>query len=129
MIYKVIWDNGADACGSIDTPSIGQGKEDCIEMLTEWRTETCCDWWGIRMPTEKEIEDHDYMIFNCEAYVSELPDDYDEDSDPSDYVVWEMDEETSKMFFWDEWENIKDNYAEAINFLISGDIVPLKRSV
>ena len=115
MIYKVIWDNGADTCGSIDTPAIGQGKEECLDMLTEWRNETCCDWWGIRMPTEKEIEDYDYMIFNCEAYVSEFPDDYDEDSDPSDYVVWEMDEETSKMLFWDEWENIKDNYAEAIN--------------
>lgn len=67
------------------------------------------------MPTEKEIEDYDYMIFNCGAYVSELPDDYDEDSDPSDYVVWEMDEETSKSLLWDEWENIKDNYEEAIN--------------
>lgn len=126
MIYKVVWDNDT-CCDSFETPSIGQGKEDCYELYINWRSETCGDWWGSRMPTEKEIEDHDYLIFNCEAFVAEFPDDYDDTEDrecdyydereynPSDHRVWEMDEETQKNLLWDEWENIKDNYAEAIN--------------
>lgn len=123
MIYKVIWDNGSDACDAIETPSIGQGKEDCIKLFIDWRTEMCGNWWGIRMPTEKEIEDYDYMIYNCGAFVAEFPDDYDTDYDDDryenydsfDHAVWEMDEETQEMLLWYEWENIKDNYAEAIN--------------
>ena len=119
MIYKVVWDNDT-CCDSFETPSIGQGKEDCYELYLNWRS-AACDWWGIRMPTEKEIEDHDYLIFNCEAYVAEFPDDYDyndkkfEDYDPYDHRVWEMDEETQKNLLWNEWENIENNYAEAIN--------------
>ena len=70
--YKVIFDteNYTGSCGSFDT--LQEGLDTAITILEGWMTDERFNWKfenGIPKPTPKQIEDWNYMIDTCEAYV------------------------------------------------------------
>ena len=110
MIYEVVYDTDSFTDG-FETPSIAQGKQDALDLLIEWAGQDR-DWYGVRMPTEEEIEDWDYMIFNCSVEVVRYDENEDEfGTDPNYEVVWEPSYEDEKRIGWVEWEEKKDDYA------------------
>lgn len=109
MIYEVVYDTDS-FCDGFDTPSIEQGKYDALDLLIEWKCQDH-DWYGVRMPTEQEIEDWDYMIFNCSVEVVQYDESEIEDGCPNYETVWEPSYEDEKSIGWLEWDEMKDDYA------------------
>ena len=107
-MYHVTYDT-ENFCDGYNVESIEHGQDGCYEILMSWQMEH--EWFGKRMPTEKEIEDWDGMIENCSVWVSDMPDDYSVEKYPDmsswDRCVWVPDEERLKGMLWNPWEEIK----------------------
>lgn len=114
-MYNVMYDT-ENFCDGYECPSIGQGKEDCLEIMIGWMSEH--DWYGERMPTQEEIDEWDCMIDNCSAFVTEMPDDYSVEKYPDfsafDNAVWLPEEKDLKMIWWEYWDEIKDEYEKML---------------
>jgi len=87
-MYCVVWDNGAEACGSTeDRYSFDEAKDIVMDMLMAWMDQSASD------------EDWNDMIWNAWAYVGEY------DPDKEEYVcVWEPSDDDLKGIGWVERE-------------------------
>ena len=84
--WKVLWDT-ADCCDSYTTQSLEQGKLDALDTLIMWMSEQRNTWADVFCPTEDELEDYNYMIFNSSVGVSRynnMTDEYEDFWTPSD---------------------------------------------
>ena len=76
--YIVVWSN--DSCcdsENIDFDTIEEAKHYALDILTEWIVQEQAKWKGDK-PTPEEIEDFNYMIYNCYVEVQEYDPDKDE---------------------------------------------------
>jgi len=110
--YRMIYDgdsfiDGAD-CDSLEE-AIGRAQdvlamwmqEECYEKKWQWDEENCR-----YHPTEKQIEDWDYMIYNMGCYVVEYTGDEEYDGYTSiDDAVWPRSQEDLDEIGWMLWED------------------------
>lgn len=81
--YMMLWDND-HACDGIGYDSLGAAQASAEDTLLEWMCQTRAEWKDFFNPTEEELEDYNYMIYNCSAYVAE----YNPDTDEYDEYWW-----------------------------------------
>lgn len=110
-MFLVEWSTEHSADGYL-VDSIERGKKECIDILKMWAFQTGSNWFGIRMPTQDEIDDWDQMIQNSYVCVIERPDYCDA---TKDVIVWEpsVDDVTEMLFV--EWDCMKEEYEEILN--------------
>jgi len=83
--WSVIWSSD-DCCDGFHSVSFAQAKQDTLDLLLNWMWQQS-EEWDPEGPTEDQIIDWDYMIYNCSAYVAKYnpdTDEYDEYWEPSD---------------------------------------------
>ncbi len=114
--YIVIW-NTESCCDStgIEFTSLEAAKNEAKDILYGWMSDEQMNWTVMvsqngkeykLVPTEKQIEDWDYMIYNCYTYIREL----DKDGniiDDEDCEYWLSDEEYEDLG-WMEWSKLKE---------------------
>ena len=95
-------DSFSDAMGC-DT--FEEAKEVVFETLINWEMEEFSGWESAE-PTENEIENWDYMIYNCESFVQK----YNADTDEYEDYWYPSDDELDEIG-WCLWEenNKKEN--------------------
>lgn len=88
------------SCDGVECDTLEEAQSYAEDCLVEWATEEMSKWEDINNPTEEEIDDYDYMIYNCASYVQK----YDEWTDKyEDY--WYPDEEKLGWLPWEEFKN------------------------
>lgn len=109
--YKMVFDMG-HTVDSIDFNSFEAAKADMEDTYIEWMTEECrsweCDENGIPHPTEKQIEDFDYMINEFYCVIIK----YDEESEEwqdTDYGYY-LPEEEKEQIGWMIFDRQKEKY-------------------
>ena len=78
--YTLVWDTD-DCCDGVEFDSLEVAKADAEDILVNWAVEQMRDYpVDIRNWSEKQIEDWDYMIYNCSVYIidNEIDGDYDD---------------------------------------------------
>lgn len=101
--YLVQWDN--DSCSDgYGADSLEAAKESALDTLIEWMMQESMNWKYDSenqevIPTEKEKENWDYMIFNCSVSVAE----YDPNTDEYE-TVWEPNDEELEKIGWVSYE-------------------------
>lgn len=114
--YIVIW-NTEDCCDStrFEYETLEAAKHEAKEILYNWIITEQANWSVIfsedkkeyvPVPTEDQIEEWDYMIYNCYVYIREL----DKDGnviDDEDCEYWLSDEEYEDLG-WMEWSELKE---------------------
>ena len=93
--YHVVWDT--DNCtDAYDAGTFEWAKDSALETLAEWEAEQAHNYpANIREWTEKQIEDWDYMIYNCGVAVYK----YDPDTDEYE-EEWSPDTEDLEGVGW-----------------------------
>lgn len=86
--WMMLWDNDS-ACDGISCDSLGAAQASAEDTLIEWMTQTRMEWKDVFNPTEKELEDYNYMICSCSAYVGK----YNPDTDEYEEYWWPDEEE------------------------------------
>ena len=98
MVY-----DGDSFIDGIDYDTIEAAIASAEDTLLEWEAETMYGWKfdenGIPQPTEKQIEDWDYMIYNMGVWVVPNGKDYDD-------AVWTMSDELCEQIGWLTWEEL-----------------------
>lgn len=98
--FRMVWDT-YDCCDGIDCESYGAAKCQAEDTLLEWEMEEIVSW-NDGIPTEAQIEDWNYMIFNCGVSIYEydaMADEYVE----RDGLSYEEEEQIG-------WREIDENY-------------------
>lgn len=102
MEYTMVYD-GDSFIDGIDYDTIEAAIASAEDTLLEWEAETMYGWKfdenGIPQPTEKQIEDWDYMIYNMGVWVVPKGKDYDD-------AVWTMSDELCEQIGWLTWEEL-----------------------
>ena len=99
--YMVCWDNDS-ACDGFDVDSLGEAISDAEDTLSTWICDEVSGWKDINNPTQEEINNYDYMIYNYSVWV----DQYNPDTDEYE-TIWEPDEVTEKAVGWLTWDELK----------------------
>ena len=101
--YRVHWSN-EHSCDGYDCATFEDAKDSAIETLIEWQGEQISHWKDWKNPTKEELEDYEYMVFECEAFVAKynpMTDEYEEYWYPSqedlDAIGWCEGEKLVKM--------------------------------
>ena len=113
--YIVIW-NTEDCCDStrMEYETLEAAKNEAKEIYLEWSIAEQMNWTVMvsengkeykLAPTEDQIEEWDYMIYNCYVYIREL-DKNGNIIDDEDYEYWLSDNEL-KEIGWMEWSELK----------------------
>jgi len=85
--WAVLWDT--DSCSDgYDCSSLGAAKAAAEDTLVEWMCQARSEWQDVFHPTEEELDDYNYMIWNSGARVGKYNPDTDEYDD-----YWYPDEE------------------------------------
>lgn len=66
--YMTLWDNDSD-CDGIGYDSLGAAQCSAEDILLEWMCQARAEWKDVFNPTEEELENYNYMICSCSAYV------------------------------------------------------------
>ncbi len=100
--YTLIWDTDSFCDGS-DYDSLEAAKADGLDVLINWMVEQAWDYpretseW-----TQKQIEDWDYMIYNCSVSVRD-----NEQYNEEDFgEVWYPSDEECKEIGWVLYEEM-----------------------
>lgn len=106
--YRMVWDTDSD-CDGIDFESEGAAKCDAEDTLINWMVEERDLWKDPFNPTEDELDNYNYMIYNCSVYVTK----YDPDTDEYE-EVWSPSYEEEEKLGWKELtrEDIEKERAE-----------------
>ena len=99
--WRMIYDMGHTIDG-IDYDSFEVAKESALDTLIEWEAQTISDWGKWRRPTEKQIEDWDYMIGEYSVHVEKYNPETDEYED-----YWWPSYEDEQLIGWLEWADLK----------------------
>lgn len=91
--WRIHWET--DSCSDgYDADSFGAAKNDALDTLLNWMMEESSEWES-ENPTEEEMEDWDYMIYNCGVSVYKydpMKDEYEEywspDNDELEKIGW-----------------------------------------
>ena len=78
--YRMNWSNDS-CCDAIDYESFGAAKCAAEDTLAEWMCQERGEWKDFFNPTDEELDDYNYMIFNNSAGVAEydpMTDEYEE---------------------------------------------------
>ena len=98
--FHMVWSN-EHSCDGVDCESYEAAKCLAEDTLLEWEMEEICKWEG-GVPTEEQIEDWNYMVFNCYTLI------YEYDPMTDEYV------ERDGLSYEDEekigWREIDENY-------------------
>ncbi len=103
--WKMHWETDSTA-DATDHDFYETAKNDAIETLIEWEMELIHEWKDGK-PTEKQIEDWNYMIYNCFTSVKKYnpeTDEYDEEWSPSNKEL--------KEILWVPYEELKKTKQE-----------------
>lgn len=98
--FCVVW-NTDSFCDGMECDTFEEAKGIALETLINWEMEEFSAWKSAE-PTEKESEDWDYMIYNCESFVLK----YDADKDEYEDYWYPSDEELDEIG-WCLWEENK----------------------
>lgn len=105
--YMLRWDTD-DTSDGYEIENYGTAKAEVEDTLLLWAAEEVHNWQfdenGIPHPTEEQIENWDYMIYNCNAWVEKwnpVTQEYEE-FDGSYLTDWEYHE-----IGWELWENLE----------------------
>lgn len=66
--YHMIYD-GDSFCDGVDCESYEEAKDQAEECLVNWMVEERETWKDIFNPTEKELDNYNYMICNCCTWI------------------------------------------------------------
>ena len=92
-------------CDGIDFETFEAAKADAEDTLINWATDERREWKtaedGTPLPTAKQIENYDYMIYNCECHIVE----YDDDGNQVNEYYF-TDDELAEIG-WIEWDELK----------------------
>lgn len=89
--WMMCWYTDSD-CDGIGFESFGAAQIDAKDTLINWMCEERGEWSDMFCPTEKELDDYNYMIYNCSVEVRKYnpdTDEYEEYWSPS----WEEEEQ------------------------------------
>jgi hypothetical protein len=101
--YCMVFDMGHTIDG-VEFDSFEEAKADMEDTYINWMVEECHNWKmvdGVPHPTEKQIEDYDYMIWNCGCWIVEWNDELGEYGDV-DYG-YALSQEELEALGWMEW--------------------------
>lgn len=105
--YCMIYETDCTADG-VEFDDFESAKAEAIEIYTSWVCEEIADWTfndtGKPLPTEKQIEDWDYMYDNCSCYVVEWDEEKQEYEDIDD--AYFIPDEELREIGWMEWSEI-----------------------
>lgn len=105
--YTMIYDGDSFVDGT-DHETLEEALEAAKETRIFWEECEMYDWnfddKGVPHPTEKQIEDWDYMIWNCSTYVIE------KDDDGNTIEEYYLSDDDLKEIGWMEWAEIKKNF-------------------
>lgn len=98
--FLMVWDTD-HCCDGIDCESLGAAKCLAEDTLIEWQMEEISKWKD-GVPTEEQIDDWNYMIWNCGVEI------YKYDPDTDEYVV------ADRLSYEEEeqlgWREITEDY-------------------
>ena len=100
--YVISWDNGVEACGSIDANSFEEAKDGAIEMLMDWM-HTERGTWDEKEPNQEQKDSWDMMIYNAYAEVhkyNKYTDEYEEE--------WCVPDDTLREIGWVTFEESEE---------------------
>ena len=110
MKYKMVYD-GDHFIDSIEYDSLEKAIASAEDTLGEWACEEMSNWKcddkGFPQPTEEQIENWDYMIYNMGVWV--VPADCDGDIDNA---IWTPPDELRKQIGWLLWEDYVKEYGK-----------------
>ena len=86
--YRVVVDTDSFTDG-FDCESLGQAKGEAEDTLLEWMCQERMEWKDEFHPTEEELDNYNYMIYNSSAYVEK----YNPDTDEYEEEWWPDEEE------------------------------------
>lgn len=75
--WHVIW-NAEDCTDGFDCPSLGAAKCAAEDTMFNWLCDARDEWADMFNPTDEELDDFNYMIYNCDAGVYKYNPDTDE---------------------------------------------------
>ena len=106
--YKMVFDMGHTIDG-IEFDTLEEAINDAQETLIMWEVEETNGWernpdnWGEWMPTESQIEDWDYMIYNYGCWVVEFNEETGAFED-IDNAVWPVSDADLNAIGWMPWD-------------------------
>ena len=114
--YRTIWDGDHFIDGQ-DHDSLEAAIADAEDTLVEWAAESMSTWkFGEDImtpaPTEEQIEDWDYMIYNCGAHVVAFDEKTGEYGDYLDDAVWPRSQEDLDNLGWMLWEDYVKKFGQ-----------------
>ena len=106
--WRMHWDTD-DCCDGIDFESFGAAKCNAEDTLIEWMTQFRAEWEDCFCPTEDELDDYNYQIWNCSVSVTKYNPDTDEYEE-----YWSPSAEEEEQLGWREltMEDIAKEKAE-----------------
>ena len=108
MRYKMVFDTG-DCVDSIGFETFEEAQADALDTLVLWMTEFCnhekCSI-NLKEWTQKQIDEWDYMIYNCSVEVRDKERYNDEDFGE----IWEPSDEELKEIGWVLYEEMKQGF-------------------
>lgn len=93
--YMVCWDNGHDD-GEIECRSMDQAVSIAEDTLVEWVVQETATWKS-DIPTPEEIDQYNYMIYNCSVEVRS----YNPNTDEYE-LAWEPSQADEEQLGWVE---------------------------
>lgn len=114
--YETVWDGDHFIDGQ-KHEDLECAINDAKDTLIQWMSEQMWGWkfddkTNSPAPTEAQIEDWDYMIYNCGCYVVPFDEEIGEYADLDDAVWPRTDEDTDKIG-WMLWEDCVKKYGYA----------------
>ena len=83
--FRMVWDTDTD-CDGFGCESFEAAKAYAEDTLVEWMCQQRSEWKDPFCPTEDELDEYNYMIWNCSVEVRKydpMTDEYDEFWSPS----------------------------------------------
>lgn len=88
--YRVTWEN-EHSCDGFDCDSFERAKGEAFDTLLEWMSDESLKWdFDDNMtpiPTPEQIDDWNYMIYNCGVYLYKYNPDTDEYDEIEDWAT------------------------------------------
>ena len=113
--YETVWDGDHFIDGQ-KHEDLESAINDAEETLIQWTSEQMWNWkfddkTNLPAPTEKQIEDWDYMIYNCGCYVVPFDEETGEYASLDD-AVWPRTDEDTDRIGWMLWEDLEKKFRE-----------------
>ena len=106
--YRMIYDGDSFTDG-IDHETLESAIEDAQETLISWQSENMWRWKfaddGAPLPTEKQIDDWDYMIYNYGCFVVAFNEEIGDYNDYLDGAEWPRSQDDLDELGWKLWED------------------------